>query len=87
MSAVWNAGACSRFSRICQGAHTFVLKAYSGCQKRRRAAALQNVGAPTKSNCSSSFMPLPGGTRLSALPNKIGGLNPPIRNFGNQVAS
>jgi hypothetical protein len=50
-----------------------------------RAPALRDVGAPTKSNFSSGFMPLPGGMR-PALPNKSG-FNLPLRNLGDQVAS
>jgi hypothetical protein len=44
---VWSAGACSRFYGVGRCARPIGWAARLPSQKRRRAAALQNVGAPT----------------------------------------
>jgi hypothetical protein len=44
---VWSAGACSRFYGANRKCQVFVIAAFAQSQKRRQAAALQNVGAPT----------------------------------------
>ncbi|HEY1471949.1 MAG TPA: hypothetical protein VGF61_23115 [Candidatus Acidoferrum sp.] len=45
--ALWRAKACSRFYGLNRESRIFVIKKVARLPKRRRAAALQNVGAPT----------------------------------------
>jgi len=47
MTALWSVGPCSRFSRVGPCSQSQALVMLWQPEKRRRAAALQNVGMPT----------------------------------------